>query len=192
MMDDALGAILQEALSLLEQGAADPHSPFHTLTLGTVDDGAPRLRSVILRRFEREALRLEIHSDARAPKIGELEAAPIVELLVWEPHSRRQLRLAGRASLHQDDARADAAWQALGEHTRDTYRVGAAPSSRLGEDEPVPPDTDDAAARAAFLVIEVELSTVEYLQLAGEGNRRARFEWPTGGAGEAKGCWLVP
>ncbi len=190
-LDDALGATLREALGLIEAGATDPHSPFHTLTLGTVGQSGPRLRSVILRGFDRDALRLEIHTDARSPKVAELEAEPAVELLVWDAQSRRQLRLSGLARLHDEGARVETAWQALGEHSRATYRVGAAPSTPLGEAEQPPPDQDEAAARAAFLVIEVTLSAVEYLRLSPEGNRRALFRLQ-GAITDIEACWLVP
>lgn len=187
-MDEALAAVLEETLGLLAQGASDAQSPFHTLTLGTVGPQGPRLRSVILRGFDRAEWRLEIHTDARSPKVAELEAEPAVELLVWEPESRRQLRLSGLARLHHDDERSAAAWAGLGEHTRATYRVGAAPSSRLEDGEALQ-DVDEAAAEAAFLVIEVALSGIEYLRLAREGNRRALFERDEDEA--VAGCWLV-
>ncbi len=189
-MDDAQARLLDTILDTLAVGAADPASPFHVLTLGTLSDGVPRLRSVVLRGVDRAAHRLTVHTDARSPKVAEIEAESRVELHVWDDAGKVQLRLAGLARLHGRDARAAAEWSALSEHTRATYQVGAPPSSVLHG--PPPPDQDLAAASAVFTVIDVTLSSIEHLLLSRDGNRRALFHLPqgvTGGVVEAN--WLV-
>lgn len=174
-MDNDQRRLLDEVFALLEAGAADPASPFHVLTLGTLANPGPRLRSVILRGVDRARGRLTIHTDARSPKVGEIEAEPAVELHVWDADSRRQLRLTGHARLSRQDARASAEWASLGEHTRQTYQVGAAPSSVL---HAAPPDQSLAEAAAVFTVIDVTIAAIEHLQLAREGNRRVLFTLP--------------
>ncbi len=175
-MDDTQSRLLDTIFTLLETGAADPGSPFHVLTLGTLAGAAPRLRSVVLRGFERERLLLTVHTDARSPKVAEIDATPAVELHVWDDAGKVQLRLVGAARLRCRDERAAAEWAALGEHTRATYQVGAAPSSVLRG--PPPADQDLAAAQAVFTVIDVTLSAIEHLQLSRQGNRRTLFRLP--------------
>ncbi len=190
-MDEALASLLDTIFGLLEVGAAEPGSPFHVLTLGTLAGGVPRLRSVVLRGFERGRRRLSVHTDARSPKVAQIEAEPAVELHVWDDAGKVQLRLVGVARLHCRDARAQAEWSTLGEHSRATYQVGAAPSSVLHG--PPAADQDLAAARSAFMVIDVTLTSIEHLLLSREGNRRALFRLPAESqAAEAiEADWLV-
>ena len=190
-MDEALARLLDTIFGLLEAGAADPGSPFHVLTLGTLADGAPRLRSVVLRGVERGRRRLTVHTDARSPKVAQIEARSAVELHVWDDASKVQLRLLGAARLHGRDARAEAEWSALGKHSRATYQVGAAPSSVLHG--PPPADQDEAAAYSAFMVIDVRLTSIEHLLLSREGNRRALFRLPAeeDAATAIEADWLV-
>ena len=197
-MDEAEASLLDTVFGLLESGASDPASPFHVLTLGTVAGAAgapetavPRLRSVIVRGFERRRHRLTVHTDARSPKVAEIKAAPQVELHVWNAAGKVQLRLTGLARLCCQDERTEAEWSTLGEHSRATYQVGASPSSVL---QGLPPaDQDLSAAKSVFMVIDVTLSSIEHLLLSRGGNRRALFRLPAAGdaADTIEAEWLV-
>ena len=66
-------ATLPDALDLafaaLAAGAADRHDAFHTPALASIGyDGAPALRTVILRRFDAAQRELQLHTDSRSPK----------------------------------------------------------------------------------------------------------------------------
>ena len=169
------------------QGATDPGSPWRNLALGTVGlDGTPQIRTVVLRRFA--GLVLDVHTDTRSAKYLELRANQAATLHGWDAASAIQLRACGQARLHVDDTVASEAWATLRPQTRATYRVQPGPGTPLAAADAVLPDATDAQARAVFCVIRLEVRALDWLHLAKDGNRRARFHW-VDGAAQAE--WVV-
>lgn len=167
------------------RGAADPGSPWRNLALGTIGlDGAPQIRTVVLRRFA--GLALDVHTDTRSRKFAELQAAPAATLHGWDAAGRIQLRAAGHASLHTNDVVADESWAALRPQTRATYRVQPGPGTLLPSADNPTPDASEGEARRVFCVIRLSVLTVDWLHLAEGAHRRARFG-ADGGA-----VWVVP
>lgn len=180
---------LESAFRLLARGVADRRSPFHTPTLATRGaDGAPNLRTVVLRAFDPARRRLRIHTDRRSAKAAELAAEPRAMLHGYDPGAQVQLRLAGRARLHLDDAVADAAWAASREMSRMCYAAEHAPGAILAAPAAAPRDA--AAGRANFAAVLMEVDSLDWLLLAHEGHRRARFSWDAAGALTA--AWIAP
>lgn len=186
-MQAGLEAVLDQALGLLEGGAADPGSAWRTMTLGSVGlDGRPRLRSVVLRGFDRAGPSAEVHTDWRSAKVAEVLARPETALHGWDAGRGVQLRLAGPAELQRSD---EAAWSALRPASRETYRMEPGPGTRLGAPDEAGPHLDEAAAKTVFTVIRIRIAELEWLHIGKQGHRRAVFRW-AGGAAEA--MWLVP
>jgi hypothetical protein len=192
---DDLDATLEEAWRRLARGAADRRSEFHTVQLATLGlDGAPRLRTVVLRGVEREARRLRAHTDRRSGKAAELAAEPRVALHAYDSRAKIQLRLRGRARLHVDDDAAAAAWAATQGGSRSCYR-GLPPGQALaapGDGDPTQAmrsPQDPEAGRENFAALLFEAESLEWLYLAARGHRRALFDWA---GGEWRGRWLAP
>lgn len=190
---DDLAAALAEALRLLARGVADRRHPFHTPTLATVGaDGAPRARTLVLRGCDAGARTLRLHTDRRAGKWAELLAEPRCALHLYDAGAGLQLRLAGRASLHAgDDPAAEEAWAASRPFSRACYAVAPAPGTPVAAPPPAPRD-GGATGRENFGAIRFRWREIEWLWLAAEGHRRARFAWPEGEAGAPSATWLVP
>jgi hypothetical protein len=186
---DSLADILTEALSLLEEGAGDPASVWHTPTLATTGvDGTARLRTIVLRGWNSPARCAEIHTDLRSAKCAELRRAPQAGLHGWDATRRIQLRLAGRVRLHAGDAIAEQAWAGLRPASRSTYRVLPGPGAGLADPDGIA-QTTEAEGFAAFCVLHLTCDTLEWLQLRQGSHRRALFRW----AGEdCTPMWLVP
>ncbi len=184
---DDLDAAREAAFALLARGVADRRSPLHTPTLATIGlDGGPRLRTLVLRGFDAPARTLRLHTDSRAEKFAEIATDPRVSLMGYDAGQRVQIRLDARASLHTDDAIAEAGWAASAEYSRMCYAISPAPGSPA--DSPLPAPQDAASGRPNFAVIRLEFHRMEWLWLAAEGHRRALFTWaPTPTA-----TWLVP
>ncbi len=167
---------------LLERGADDPADPFHTAALATCDGGHPRSRTVILRSVDPRQRLIRCYTDARSTKVAELRACPFASWLFYDPERRIQLRLFGRVTLHQEDAVARRAWEALPPQGR-WYYCGSPPGepveARRSGSEPSPGgETSEAGAesgRPNFAVIACEVEQMEWLDLNPPGHRRARF-----------------
>jgi hypothetical protein len=189
---DDLAGSLAHAWAMLVRGAGDRRHAFHTPTVATIGaDGAPRLRTVVLRGAEPAARRLRFHTDARSAKASELAAEPRIALHAYDAGAKLQLRLDGVATLHRADAIADAAWAATRPFSRACYLVAAAPGSAA--DDPVSALAEagvgDEAGREAFVAVTVAVTRLEMLHLAASGHRRSAFAWVDG---TLSATWLVP
>jgi hypothetical protein len=180
---------LADAFRLLSRGVADRRSAFHTPPLATRGlDGAPSLRTVVLRGFDPATRVLRIHTDRRSPKAAEILADPRAALHAYDAGAQVQMRLAGRAMLHLDDATADAAWDSSREMSRVTYATADAPGTPVAAPPAAP--HDPVAGRANFAVSLLRIVTLDWLLLAAAGHRRARFAWD--GSGAQSAGWVAP
>ena len=180
---------LEAAFALLAHGVADRRHPFHTPTLATRGlDGAPSLRTVVLRGFDAAAWTLRFHTDRRSAKAAELTADPRAMLHGYDPATQVQLRLAGRATLHHDDALAEAAWAAMPARSRLDYAAALQPGARVADPPAAPRDA--TGARANFLAAVIRVETIDWLLLAPDGHRRARFDRDA--AGTCTAYWIAP
>lgn len=185
---DDLDETLAEAFRLLARGVADRRSAFHTPTLATIAaDGAPSLRTLVLRGFDAPTRTLRLHTDARSAKFAELTRDPRAALHAYDPGAHIQIRIAGDATPCRDGAAADAAWARATPNSRLVYAQAEAPGTRLA-DPALPPFTGNA--RAHFATIELRFHSLEWLWLAASGHRRARFTWD--GAVRTGADWRAP
>lgn len=196
--DAELAAILREIETALE-AASRPGAPFGRPVLATCGrDGEPQARTVILRHADMEKQVLRLHTDARSPKCAEIRGFPCVNLLAYDPESDVQLRIKGKARVHAADETARAAFEAATASSLRAYLAEAAPGTPRGAPGTgLPEDVEglvpDRARLEAgwqnFAVILIEFTEIDWLKLARDGNRRARFTF--GGAARA-GEWLQP
>lgn len=191
---DDLEGTLAEAWRLLARGVADRRSPFHHPVVASIgSDGAPQARTVILRGADAASRSLRFHTDARSRKISEITADGRVSLHFYDPGAKIQLRLAGLATVHRDDAVADAAWAGSRVFSRQCYGIAPGPGVPLptGGAFTLPDVTDEATApgRAAFTAVVIEVRSLEWLYLAAAGHRRATFDWTDGALAAT---WLTP
>ena len=164
-------SFLQTGLAALEH-ALDAHGDdLRNVQLASVGaDGRAALRTVGLRGFTRAPAVAEMHSDARAGKVGDIAREPRVSLLAWSAEAKLQLRFEGVARLHRDDAVARARWDALSENARKPYGLLAHPGTPIADprDQPHLP----AAERfGQFTVILVTLEGMDALRLGENGSQ---------------------
>jgi pyridoxine/pyridoxamine 5'-phosphate oxidase len=185
---DDLDACLAEAFQLFAGGVSDRRSAFRTPTLATIAiDGTPSARVVVLRGFDAAQRVARIHTDARSSKVAELAREPRVALTGYDAAAKVQIRLSGIASVHADDETADAAWTASAPMSRACYAIGTAPGTPVEAPLAAPRDPD--AGRPHFRAVLIAFDRVEWLWLAMEGHRRARFDWSSGAL---VASWLAP
>ena len=175
---------LAEAWRRLVRGAADRRAPARNPALATTArDGAPALRTVVLRAADPAAGTLEVHTDAASAKAGEIAAEPRVALLVWEAKARLQIRVAAEAAALDGAARA-ARWARVPDGARRAYGGTPAPGVPLA----VPEDHDPTPQASRFLPLVLTATEIETLLLGPDLHRRARFRRASGWAGE----WIAP
>lgn len=187
---DSLPATLERAFEVLVAGVRDRRGAAHAPTLGTIGlDGRPRLRTVVLREMDAGARRLRFHTDRRSPKVLEIERDPRVALHVYDAGAKFQIRLEGRASVHRDDAIADAAWAASRPMSKVCYGSIPGPGEAIaaGDAYDLPAEEEVEGGRANFAAVVMTIERLETLYLAFGGHRRAGFRFDPDEA-----TWLVP
>jgi hypothetical protein len=190
---DDLAGTFAELWRLLAEGAAQGRSGFHLPALATLGaEGTPRLRTVVLRAADRSAGTLRFHCDRRSDKAAEILANPACALAAYDEAAKIQIRVEGRATLHTDDAVAEAAWAGSRAMSRVCYAAEPGPGTALpaGGAYTLP---DEASAvplgRPHFAAVIVRAERLDLLYLDRRGHRRAawRREEP-----DWQGGWIAP
>lgn len=177
--------IVANAWAELARAVVDRKHVWHTPTLVSVGlDGAPVARTVVMRFACGEGADIRCHTDRRSPKIAEILRDPRVAWHFYAPELKLQLRMKARASVHTDDALAEAAWAHATLSSRRCYLAPRAPGAVCSEPSPnlpaqlvgrVPTLEESLAGRANFAVISTVVHEIDWLWLASDGHRRARF-----------------
>ncbi len=187
---------------LLSDGAASRHHGFHLPTLATVDaSGNPEARIVVLRGVIPSERYVTCHTDARSPKIAQIEHHPAVAWVFYDPKERVQVRVTGKTQVLNPtrDPFAAELWNKAPLTSRRCYLAPNAPSdvsvewsSNLPADmlDRIPSEEESEAGVTNFRVLKTTVLKLEYLHLAHNGHIRARFDYQDDGEFEAS--WLEP
>ncbi len=154
----------------------------------TAADGAPTVRTVVVRGFLPGSDAPIVTIDARSPKAAHLGRDPRAELCWYFPSSREQFRLAGTTRLvgpdHPDAALAAArldAWTALSPASRRSFSWPDPGRPRTGPFRFAAIDPDPVLALATFLLLVLDPAQVDYLDL--KPDPHARTTWGRSGVG---------
>ena len=200
MLDTPLGGACCELIDALDdvwaelvRGATNRRAGYHTVTLATTGlDGVPELRTVVLRHASPSERTLRVHTDIRARKVAEVMARPAVAVLGYCPTRKLQIRVNGTATVHHNDDIARSAWEKTQPMSRRCYRVPLGPGTVLADpkDEPETPrqPTYPDHGFEAFAVLKIHISRLEWVTLAFEANRRARYSWDSD---RMTASWLI-
>lgn len=183
----------------LVRGGADRKSAFHTPTIASVDPrGDPRQRVMVLRKCDQAERTMRFHTDLRSDKVTEIGNSAVVSVLGYDATAKIQIRVSGSAAIESVGERADKAWASSNASSRRCYLASPGPGSAsdtptsglpIAVESRVPDLSETEAGRANFAVMMVILETLEWLYLAHDGHRRARF---VRDAGVWRGVWLIP
>lgn len=189
---DSLEEALSYAFAMLAAGAKDRRSGFHTPAVGTIDlNGAPSVRTVVLRRFDPIERIIAFHTDMRTRKPKEIAANSRIAVHFYDAGRKLQLRTDCTARLEHGSEVARAAWTASRAMSRACYAQAFPPGDPLPEPDAYAHATplEDEEAFRNFAVVRAKILRLEWLYLASKGHRRALFDWR---GGELKCMWLAP
>jgi pyridoxamine 5'-phosphate oxidase len=162
------------------EGGEDAQHEWRIAVLATIADGQPDARSIVVREIDAPERRLVFYTDARSPKVRQIEASPQGTLMFWSRALGWQVRMQVRLAVETSGLAVSSRWARLQTTAgaRD-YLAANAPGSPL--DAPLA----DLGTRSHFAMIEAMAETVDWLELHADGHRRALF-----GPGGPK--WLQP
>lgn len=178
-----LSRLCAEVWLRLTRGVHDRHCPARHPTLATVTpDGKPQARTVVLRAADKLAGTLDIHTDLRSAKVGDLRVTPFAALHVWDPSAHLQLRLEAHVTI-LNGSNVSAVWEDVPAASRLSY--GSNPAS--GHPIAQALDYTKTSDATYFVVLRLQISTIDALHL-GPNHRRAKFDRQNDWAG----AWLAP
>jgi pyridoxamine 5'-phosphate oxidase len=190
-MFETLDQVEEDIRKSLAEAVSNRRSPMHTPVVGTQDAD---VRMMVLRGWDAGSATLRLHTDARSAKVAVIGEGAPVGLLFHDPDAKIQIRARGIGRIETEGAAVDEAWDASSPYARRCYLAVAAPGSEVQEPTSgLPPEVEGQRpseeallpARENFALLLVEVHEFDWLWLAHDGHRRARF---AGG----EGCWVVP
>jgi pyridoxamine 5'-phosphate oxidase len=169
----------------LARAAADTSHAWRTPVLATIAsgrDGHPSAdaRTVVLREVDATSHTLVFFTDARAPKLRQLRAAPRGTLLFWSPALAWQLRCAVTLQAEHEGLAVASRWA----------RIASSPASQdylspLPPGSPLETAAPQTLPREHFAVVTAAVQAIDWLELHPDGHRRASFS-------SSGGRWLQP
>ena len=188
--------ILDEIWSLLQRGVADRNEDFRlpVVIVSTPDSAEGRI--VVLRGAFKDKNILRFHTDFRSSKIKSLKENKKIYFVFYNKKRKIQVRAEGIAIVHKDNEITKEAWTKTQMMSRKCYLSPQAPgdfindsASDLSKDmgNEIPTYEQSEIGYKNFCVIESKIKSFEWLYLASQGHRRAKFMLD-----ENKSAWLVP
>ncbi|WP_321917973.1 pyridoxamine 5'-phosphate oxidase family protein [Paraburkholderia sp. J11-2] len=175
--------------------AGKERSPFTMLQAATIGlDGAPAVRTVVLRRAAREQRAVMFHTDVRSTKVAELRRDSRISLIGCDLDAGVQIRLYGVARLVEAPSETRAAWNASRPRTLIVYRTPLAPATPVASPAETHAaahgeDLDPTDGFENFCLVEVTVSRIDYLDLNPAGHMRASLVFDEG---KWRGTWIAP
>ncbi len=198
----SLDDIHDQIWRMLQEATGTRHHGFHLPTLATVsENGEPAARIVVLRGADRAGRYVTCHTDARAPKVAQVDAQSLSAWVFYDAEARVQVRALGRVAVLDPaiDAFAREAWLGTNLSSRRCYMAPSAPSLKCDAPSPnlpesvrdrLPTEEESQAGLANFRVLKATIEAMDYLHLAHDGHIRARFVYD--GDGKLTSTWLEP
>jgi hypothetical protein len=178
---DSLALIEASVWQELQLAAQQTGHEWRTMALGTVAGEEAQVRTVVLREVDTAARELIFFTDARSPKVAQMQARPVGTLLCWSSRISWQLRLRVELEVETSGLKVSSRWARL--------KLTPAAQDYLSPLPPGSPVADrfepERASRSHFAVVSAHVLSTDWLELHADGHRRARF-------GPDGAQWLQP
>lgn len=188
-LDDTFSAVWQH----LQAGLDDRHHPFRTPVFCTQGPQGPNARTLVLRGADADNNTLLCYSDTRAGKWSEINHCATVAWVFHDPDNGFQLRAQGQAKCLTEGALVERHWSTQDGVARNNYRSVAGPGRPLENPGDGVPDAqrnkEISAGREHFGLIVTRLTQLDWLHLAIDRHRRARYVRE---GGQWQGQWIAP
>jgi len=182
-------------------GAKTAKHAFHLVTLSTINNGFPEMRTVVLRKSNSLENTLNFHTDYRSPKVNQIKENASVAILLYDFESRIQIRLRTKATIHHLDSVCEEAWKNSRLESKRCYLVDPSPSSIIDfPDDGLPKNlsvkdlTEDNVQPGFqnFVVIKTKVLELDWLFLNNKGHRRAQFRIIANEEKNIEKNWMLP
>ena len=191
-----INLILDEIWSLLQRGVVDRNEDFRLPVVIVSSTDSAEGRIVVLRGAFKDKNILRFHTDYRSPKINYLKKNKKIYFVFYSKKRKIQVRAEGTVIIHIDNEITKQAWTKTQMMSRKCYLSPQAPGDLINESASdlskdmggtLPTLEQSEIGYKNFCVVESKIKSFEWLYLASQGHRRAKFMLD-----ENKRTWLVP
>jgi len=165
--------------------ATQSRSRFTMMQVATIGmDGAPKVRTIVLRQVDEVRSTVSFVTDLRSPKIAEIRRDPRVSLVGYDPQGGIQIRLEGRAIVLDRPEDKKPIWDRCRPHTLALFESPYPPGIEFASprEEGDSTESRDGSEQAFhnFCVVEVKLRHLEWLSLSLGRHQRCSFQRTAG------------
>ena len=133
--------ILKAEYEELHTAVADGKHEYHCFYLATVNFKTPRLRTVVLRSFNKNENSLSFHTDRRSNKVKEIKSNQNISALFYNKKRKVQIRMNGNAVLNENSDRLKSIWSTMKPESKLCYMGPFLPVKHLIIFNPICPTT---------------------------------------------------
>jgi pyridoxamine 5'-phosphate oxidase len=191
-----LPAIESDCWSRIIDGVLQNSHPFHQSMFANTNSIGANIRMVVLRKASATEKTISLYTDIRSSKWEELQINQSIGWLFYDHESRIQIRLSGKASLHQNDELANHSWDNVNMNSRKNYSSILIPSSEINDPKDILQQNGDTTpknneeGRENFGVVVTTINWMEWLWLNPGCHYKAKFNYNNNG--DFTSSWLVP
>ena len=185
LVDENPNVIFDNIKELLSIGAKDRSHSFHTPVFSnSSDNNSSNSRVVVLRKFNKDNLTLNFHTDYRSPKIIDLKKNNLTNFIFYDSKIKIQLRIKTISKVHYDNKITMEVWQQTRLSSRKCYLTKKSPSSSTNKAEDGilehlkgidPSELESEMGYKNFSVVENTIKDIDWLYLASSGHRRLKI-----------------
>ena len=181
---------------MLDDAVKNRASQFRIPTFICGNDNNVDGRIVVLRKSDQSNNLVQFHSDIRSDKIEILKKNPNAAMLFYDKEQKIQVRFKVNCVINHKNEITKTSWGKTQHISRKCYLVSNGPGTKSKiPTSGLSPELDkfdytkeqSEAGYEHFTVIQCRIKSIEWLYLAAEGHRRARFDLV-----KNKNTWLIP
>ena len=181
---DNLKNIFNQETKHLQDAIKNGKNSYHTFTLCTIKDKYPDSRTVVLRNFTKNPLKIYFNADYRSPKINQLKNNSLCSALFYDRERKIQLRFKCKPKIHYNNQYSKKVWEKTALQSRKCYMGEFKPSDILEDWHPNipkkylktdPEKKDSEKGYINFTHIELDVIELDILQLHHDGHIRFKI-----------------
>ena len=187
--------ILKKEYEELHNAVENGKHEYHCFYLATVNLKTPRLRTVVLRSFDKNDNSLSFHTDLRSNKIKEIKSTQNISALFYNKKRKVQIRMNGYAVLNENSNRLKNIWSTMKPESKLCYMGPFPPGETLDHFQPNLPNHNAQNITAEnnkkgyrnFCRVKIYLNELDWLQLDYRGHKRILFTFDK----NSKPTWIA-
>lgn len=170
----------------LEEAVATANKPMHQAIIGSAKQDLAIMRTVVLRRVDKDTQKIYFHTDVRSEKIKDIRSTQKLSWLFYDQAYRTQIRMSGNTIVHHMDDLAKEHWIKTAHYSRRCYLQNEIPGTRVEGFQAVEKGVktnmkytmeESEVGFQQFAVVETQVNWMEWYYTHSTGNRRAIFTY---------------